>query len=268
MLRKNLIAIIVLIIISQSTYAIAAQTQLEVTVGKGHEDWIDLKPEGKYRVITHIKGEQPNAIVTLAVSILDHTNTQIAQTQVQRGLGNPDLWYLITAEIDVPANAEKTKVSITVNHAGQYMWQGLRVEDIDHSSDALKAEWDAKLAKHGQIYTGLVIDARGLNVKRGMSPRIWSESGQLIYGGLSASYEYMHGIGLVSYAHEMNAQTLQRITVDPDYPLAVPLVIGATSALQPGQTNVTISNNDALRVLAALEKYDFLARYSVVFLID
>ena len=126
---------------------------------------------------------------------------------------------------------------------------------------------DEELIRQGLIYTGLIVDARGLNLQRGMSPKIFSESGQLIYAGVAVAYGFLQEAGIASYGQELNPDLLRRI--QPNGTIKVsPLVVNALEVRGTTESSVTISDADAQAILEALDTYDFLAHYSVVFLID
>ena len=108
------------------------------------------------------------------------------------------------------------------------------------------------------------MDARGLGVRRGISPRVYSESGQLIYGGVLASSEFVQDVGVVAYGTELDSELIKRIQVDPEYGYALPLTVKAVGTIEPARTAAVISRADRAH-LQALSQYDFLARYAVIF---
>ncbi len=267
--RSRTIYLILLCLICMfSSQAVAQGTLLPVQPGSSYEQILRLDPGSSYRVSLNLRANNANAIIYLTVEFLDKAGSQIGLAQVQRGLGESDRWYNIGIEINTPDDFSTAKLLISVDEDGQYWWDTLRISKVDTSVSGIRTLWEEKLATYGQVYTGLVIDARGLNLGRGMSPRIWSESGQLIYGGMSASYDYLQHVGLVSYGNELTNDLMQRIVVDPSYPLAVPLTIKALDIIEPARTSVVISDEGAEQIFNALEAYDFLARFSVIFLVD
>ena len=116
---------------------------------------------------------------------------------MQRGLGVPNRWYNVGIEFFVPENVAAANLNVSVDQEASYWWDTLRITKLETSLTAIREFWEDRIATYGQVYTGLVVDTRGLNVGRGMSPRIWSESGQLIYGGISATYDFLQHVGLV-----------------------------------------------------------------------
>jgi hypothetical protein len=126
---------------------------------------------------------------------------------------------------------------------------------------------DEELIRQGLVYTGLIVDARGLNLQRGMSPKVYSESGQLVYAGVAVSYGFLQEAGIASYGQELTPDLLRRIQPDDTIKVS-PLVVNALKIDGTTESSVIISDADAQSILDALNTYDFLAHYSVVFLID
>ncbi|MGB3957381.1 MAG: hypothetical protein WBM05_04955, partial [Limnochordia bacterium] len=81
------------------------------------------------------------------------------------------------------------------------------------------------------------------------------------------SYEFLQEAGIVSYGQDLTPELLRRI--QPKNTVKVsPLVVRALDVSGTTESNVIISDDDAQAILDALDVYDFLAHYSVVFLID
>jgi len=126
---------------------------------------------------------------------------------------------------------------------------------------------DEELIRQGLVYTGLIVDGRGLPLQRGMSPKIYSQSGHLIYAGVAVGYEFLQQAGIAAYGQELSPELLRRI--QPDEKVTVsPLVVRALEVTGTAETSVVISDEDAEAILDALNVYDFLAEYAVVFLVD
>jgi hypothetical protein len=111
-------------------------------------------------------------------------------------------------------------------------------------------------------YTGLIIDAKDLGVKPGISPKIYSETGKEVYGTLQLSSDLVVEKGIVSYANSVEeAKNMERAGNNP-------LII---KALKKGEgeigTDVVISEEDALKILKANEVSRFLEELKVVIVI-
>lgn len=111
-------------------------------------------------------------------------------------------------------------------------------------------------------YTGLIVDARGLNVQPAMSPKIFDENMEEIYGELFINRMYAVEIGVVGYAKDSEAAKQdERVRNNP-------FTIKALKAHGTNNSDVIISNSDALMIHAIAEKFNFFQRCRVIFLID
>lgn len=112
-------------------------------------------------------------------------------------------------------------------------------------------------------YTGLIIDASAFSVDATMAPRVFSESGDVVYGILSTSTEYANDVGVVGYHHSIEAA--RRDARVGDYPL----VIAAIDVVGKNifREHPVISAVDADVVHAANELAGFLEQAKVAFVI-
>lgn len=114
-------------------------------------------------------------------------------------------------------------------------------------------------------YTGLFIDARGLDgqhLQRGMSPLIVDTDGNIIYGNVIPSAEFVAKNGMVDYAEteddiDLTYAGLSRAGNHPLYIKAL--------NLKHFNENIVISIEDAALVMDADHKTGFLNKTSVVF---
>ncbi|MCX5842701.1 MAG: hypothetical protein NT022_02935, partial [Deltaproteobacteria bacterium] len=60
-------------------------------------------------------------------------------------------------------------------------------------------------APAGVIFTGMVIDARGIQARPAMSPRILDENGKEVYGSMNVDREYAVQQGMSGYARDLTA---------------------------------------------------------------
>ncbi|MBS1262753.1 MAG: hypothetical protein MAG453_02116 [Calditrichaeota bacterium] len=112
------------------------------------------------------------------------------------------------------------------------------------------------------VYTGLIVDARGLGVRPAIAPRIHDEQGRVIYGDRYVDRDWAVRHGMAGYAKDpVEARADERIAPNP-------LVIKANRATGANRADVVISNEDA-RLLHAVEKHlTFLQQCRVIFLVD
>jgi hypothetical protein len=112
------------------------------------------------------------------------------------------------------------------------------------------------------VYTGLVLDARGLKAMPAMSPRIISESGEEVYGSAYVSREFGVQQGMTAYDRDLNsAQNNARVSGNP-------LTVKGLRTHGPGRCDFVISNADALEILSASENLLFLKKCRVVVVLD
>jgi len=114
----------------------------------------------------------------------------------------------------------------------------------------------------GEIYTGLVVDARGLGARPAMSPKIFDENGREVYGTLVVNKEYAVQQGISGYARDLSAaQANPRVTNNP-------ITVKAISAEGPGKSDLKINNEDANKIRTVKENLTFLQKCRVMIVLD
>ncbi len=111
--------------------------------------------------------------------------------------------------------------------------------------------------------TSVIIDARGLNVERSMSPKIRRRDGSEVWGTLQVSPEFVIEQGIVAYATSLgDAKKNRRVGANP-------LIIKAAGR-SGGRftTDAVITDEDADLLLRTNQKTGFLKEYRVIFLLD
>jgi hypothetical protein len=112
------------------------------------------------------------------------------------------------------------------------------------------------------VFTGLVLDARGLGARPAMAPKILDESGKEVYGSAMVNREFAVQQGMVGYAKDVNAaQTNGRVTDKP-------VTIKVLRVSGPAKCDLVISNSDAARILGAAENLSFLQKCRVMVVLD
>jgi len=97
----------------------------------------------------------------------------------------------------------------------------------------------APKAPAGVVYTGLVIDARGIQARPAMSPKIVDENGQEVYGSMQVDREFAVQQGMSGYARDLTAaQSNPRVTNDP-------VTVKGLRTVGTGRSSIIISNADA-----------------------
>ncbi len=112
------------------------------------------------------------------------------------------------------------------------------------------------------VYSGLIIDARGLGLRPAMAPRILDENGNEIYGTGFVSRDYAVQIGVVGYEKNINrAKSNERVKDNP-------MVVKALSVSGTNKTDIVVSNADAANILAAGKNLNFMEQCKVMFILD
>ena len=120
----------------------------------------------------------------------------------------------------------------------------------------------AVVAPKESIFSGLIIDCRGLKLKPALSPKLVDESGNELYGSAYVTKEWAVKYGVVGYSKDVKAAAkLERVGSQPGS-------IKAIKASGENLTDVVISDKDASEVRSAAKNLKFLSECRVVFVID
>jgi hypothetical protein len=122
--------------------------------------------------------------------------------------------------------------------------------------------WEGKQSKKSKVFTGLIIDCKGLKIKPALSARVLDEQGKEIYGSAYVSREWAVKYGIVGYAKDLQAAAkIERVGGNPGS-------IKALKASGDNSTDVVIADKDAADVRSAAENLKFLSECRVVFVLD
>lgn len=115
----------------------------------------------------------------------------------------------------------------------------------------------------GQLYTGLLIDARGLGVRPAMAPKVLNEDGKEVYGSAYINRDWAVREGMAGYlkGDPAAAQANPRIADKP-------LVVKALKVSGEGRVDTVISNTDAAALQSASENLSMLEKCRVIILVD
>jgi len=118
------------------------------------------------------------------------------------------------------------------------------------------------ISPQSAVYTGLIVDARGVGVRPAMAPKIVDQQGNEVYGTGYVSRDYAVQIGVVGYEKDINrARTNERVTNNP-------MVVKAVKASGANSTDIVISNSDAQNILAAAQNLNFMEQCKVMVILD
>lgn len=140
--------------------------------------------------------------------------------------------------------------------------QAIATDKKEDIKDHKPAPFSKKPAPKDEVYTGLVLDGRGLSARPAMSPKIFDETGAEVYGTLIVKKDYAVAQGICGYARDLNtAQVNDRVTANP-------LTVKAVNAQGAGMSEFVISNDDARKIRAARENLTFLQKCRVMIVLD
>lgn len=138
--------------------------------------------------------------------------------------------------------------------------------------NAVAAESDNARHTHGggysrrmiapDVYTGLIVDARGIGATPSMVPVLVDENGREAYGPAYVSREFAVQHGMCRYIRGTNnADDLPRVAPNP-------MRVRGLSAVPDKSCNIVISNSDAARLRGVSYHLEFLKQCRVVILLD
>ncbi|MBN1662103.1 MAG: LPP20 family lipoprotein [Deltaproteobacteria bacterium] len=112
------------------------------------------------------------------------------------------------------------------------------------------------------VYTGMVVDARGLQARPAMAPKIIDENGKEVYGSMNVDREYAVQQGVSGYARDLTAaQSNARVTNNP-------VSLKGLKTEGPGRSDIVISNADAELIRSSEGNVAFLKKCRVMIVLD
>jgi hypothetical protein len=112
------------------------------------------------------------------------------------------------------------------------------------------------------IYTGLVIDARGLRARPALFPRILSEDGHEVYGSAFVSRNWAITEGMAAYSRDLKGiKSNKRVGKQP-------LIIKAQKASGPNRSDIFVSRSDARKIQDLASHLNFLDKAKVMIVLD
>ncbi len=112
------------------------------------------------------------------------------------------------------------------------------------------------------VYSGVVFDCRGLNLRPAMSPKVFDEDGREVYGSAFVSQEWATKYGIVGYVKDLEAaQKNDRVTANP-------LLIKAVKVTGAGGSDLVISKADAEGLRDLSRNLTFLEQCRVLAVVD
>ncbi len=139
------------------------------------------------------------------------------------------------------------------------------IRQIEPIKQVLTPNTPSKLrtpSRSSEIFTGMVVDARGIQAVAVLAPRILDENLEEVFGPAYVSREFAVQRGMVSYTTDLwKAKFHQRVSNNP-------LVVRALKSLGPGRCDFIISNADAAKLRSASEHLLFMRECRVIIVLD
>ena len=114
----------------------------------------------------------------------------------------------------------------------------------------------------GRVYTGLIIDARGSGAQPAMSPKIYDEEGNELYGSAYVDQEFVQKHGMAGYVRDLD-QALANDRVQ-----GTPAVLKALSSSGANHTDLILSKSDADQLRGLADHLNFLREARLVIVLD
>ena len=116
--------------------------------------------------------------------------------------------------------------------------------------------------RSSNIFTGMVVDARGTRAVPVLAPKILDENLEEVFGPAYVSREFAVQHGVVRYTTDIRQAKFDLRVSDN------PLIVRALKALWPGRCDFIISNADAAKLKSASEHLKFLKECKVIIVLD
>lgn len=111
-------------------------------------------------------------------------------------------------------------------------------------------------------YTSVIIDARGLGLRRSMSPRILWQDGSVLWGSMEVDPDFVVSEGIALYARNLSAAYTTERTGSK------PLVLRAIGVRGSARSDVVLSEDAARQLLEADRQSGILKSFRVIFVVD
>ena len=113
-----------------------------------------------------------------------------------------------------------------------------------------------------ETYTGIVVDARGIQFSPAMAPVIVDEKTREVYGSAFVSREFAVQQGMSGYSRDMQAAGRD------DRVSGNPLMVKGLGTVENSPSTIIISNADASKIKSASEHISFLKKCRVMIVAD
>jgi hypothetical protein len=115
----------------------------------------------------------------------------------------------------------------------------------------------------GSVYTGLIVDCTGLELRPAMAPRILNDSGEEIYSNAWVDREWALRNGMVGYVKNLEQARQQQDRIG-----AKPLLVKATDVRGSHKADIVIPDRDGKILHALSENLSFLSECRVLVVVN
>lgn len=122
---------------------------------------------------------------------------------------------------------------------------------------------EAAVETKAQVFTGLIIDAKGLGIKPAMAPKVLDEAGNEIYGSAYVGRAFAVKYGMAGYA-----KTVEDAGKNKDRIGKTPEKVKAIKASGANKCDVVLSSGDADALRSSAKNLKFLQECRVIIVVD
>ena len=136
------------------------------------------------------------------------------------------------------------------------------IESIKQILTSKSGQMPRRRMRSSPIFSGMIVDARGMRAVPVLAPRILDENLEEVFGPAYVSREFAVQHGVVRYTTDIvEAKLHARVSENP-------LIVKALKAIWPGRCDFIISNADAAKLKSASEHLKFLKECRVIIVLD
>ena len=117
-------------------------------------------------------------------------------------------------------------------------------------------------SRSSEIFTGMVVDARGIQAVPALAPKLLDENKEEVFGPAYVSREFAVQHGMVRYTTDLWKAKFHPLVSDN------PLIVKALKSPMPGRCDFVISNADAAKLRSSSEHLLFMRECRVVIVLD
>lgn len=155
------------------------------------------------------------------------------------------------------------EVTVEMSLTGDLSDVFLKETDFDETYPTVKeATYKlSDLVKEPTVYTGIIIDCKAVQLRPALAPKVFSKSGEEIYGSANVSKDFAVQQGMIGYLKSVDsAKENSRVTNNP-------LIINAIGVKGANKADIIISDEDAAKIKELDAKLNFLRECRVIAII-